>query len=114
MVFAGWPAARHDHAKGELRSAHADSRRNARVEKIKMLRCPTTTRGDVLRVGGYDPTADLHICIDETGKERRIDIMVDGGFPGMEPKSLIGKTIHIDYAFASVEIAHGVEVIGGD
>lgn len=54
------------------------------------------------------PEGDYHDCEDEQGNHRRVDIMVDGAFPGLHPDSLVGKTIECRYISTFIGIAQGV------
>ena len=55
---------------------------------------------------------DYHVCEDENGRERRIDLLVNGDLPkDTTPESLVGKTVKVHHLHAYVEIAHDVEII---
>lgn len=55
----------------------------------------------------------VHICRDETGKERRIDFYADGGLDDKwadDPNELIGKVILADYDHPYISIAANVRL----
>ena len=63
-----------------------------------------------LFVKEYIKTHDEHICIDDTGKHRRVDIMVDGGLKNKDPLFYVGKYIECSSLHAYTEIANDVRL----
>lgn len=49
----------------------------------------------LLKVIKYEPHVGAHRCKDESGKERLVDIQVDGKLTG-DPESWVGKTIRCE------------------
>jgi hypothetical protein len=60
-----------------------------------------------LKVIGWDPVGEVHICQDEKGKERRVDLEVGARGDGLplKRKDLIGKTVEVEYVFPYIELA---------
>lgn len=56
----------------------------------------------------YVERENYHVCEDEEGNRHRVDIMVDGAFPGKFPQDLIGRTIECERLSPYITIAHGV------
>lgn len=53
-----------------------------------------------------------HECRDEKGKTHRVDLLVSGCFPPKtDPKSLVGKTVEVEWLSIYCEIAHKVKII---
>ncbi len=68
----------------------------------------------LLKVIRYEgPPLDYHVCVDEFGTERRIDLFVYGGFHGQDikPEDLVGKTVNVERLHAYVEIAINVTIV---
>lgn len=59
--------------------------------------------------GEFPPYA--HICCDEDNSDHRIDLFVNGDLTGIDPKSLVGKTVEVKRLHPFLEIAHGVKVL---
>jgi hypothetical protein len=54
---------------------------------------------------------NFHVCIDETGKRRQIDLLTSGDMPnGTMPHSLVGMTASFDYTHPYLEMAEGVAI----
>lgn len=68
------------------------------------------------KVTRYDELQQIWLATDETGKQRRIDFMVDGTLDRRykKPESLVGKTLSSDYITAYQEIAHEVKIVNED
>jgi hypothetical protein len=65
-----------------------------------------------LYVARYDEKEDVHICIDEEGKEHRIDLFVNGDLKGRNPKEIEDVKISVSYTYPYIEIGMGVELEG--
>ena len=63
-----------------------------------------------LKVLAYDKQQDVHRCEIDDGAQPSalLDIMVDGGFTGQSPESLVGKSFTCSCTHAYVSIAHDV------
>ena len=58
----------------------------------------------------YIPSDRAHLVEDDNGRKRRVDLIVDGGFPEDTcPESLVGKTFTSVSEFPFIAIAVGVE-----
>ena len=67
---------------------------------------------EILKVLKYIEDESYHICTDQNGNSRRIDLMASGSLPiGTNPAELTGKTVRIRYAFPFIECADGVELL---
>lgn len=54
------------------------------------------------------PPNDFHKCIDEKGKHRNVDIMVDGKLTE-HPEKYVGSIIECEYLVPYMEIAMGIQ-----
>lgn len=63
-----------------------------------------------LKVLEYNKGQDVHRCEVDNGAQPNmlLDIMVDGGFQGQSPESLVGKTFTCSYTHPYISIAHDV------
>lgn len=63
-----------------------------------------------LKVLEYNNTTNFHKCLVEGEPLYRwFDVMVDGGFIGMEPEDLIGKTLEYETEYPYASIANNVK-----
>lgn len=59
-----------------------------------------------------DDKNDL-VCEDENGERHNVDFFTGGEFPkNVEPASLIGRTIEVDYLYPYLEFASAPRVVG--
>lgn len=62
-----------------------------------------------LRVVRYLPDLDAYFCLDEQGREHRVDLLVDGGLGGVNPReALIGRTVEALSLTPFLELANEV------
>lgn len=59
--------------------------------------------------------ADTYLCRDEEGRTHYVDLLVDGTFSEIlsieDRKTLIGKTVEVDYLSPFVEIASNPRIV---
>lgn len=65
----------------------------------------------VLEVKSYDAAQAYHECRMLDGQTVKIDLMVNGDFKDVDPKSLVGKVVHIHYAHPYISIAANVSIV---
>ena len=56
------------------------------------------------KVEKYEEAQDYHICRDSEENLHRINLMVNGDFPGIEPEALVGENISVSYTYPFIEI----------
>lgn len=60
----------------------------------------------------YDDFFNCHVCQDENGNKRRIDLFVSGCLPSnVDHESIIGRTVRYDYDHPFISLAEGVEIL---
>ena len=73
------------------------------VEKKPL--CKEVETMELFKVVSYDHPTGNHLLVNRNGDYHRFDIMVDGDFDQVNPKSLVGKYIFMGYSFPCVSIA---------
>lgn len=68
-----------------------------------------------LKVIRYIPVTFLHQCSNQDDTTFNIDLLATGDFPkGVDPKSLVGKTVEIESLYPYSFIAEGVSIVSED
>ncbi len=68
----------------------------------------------LLKVIRWDSKQNYHVCQDEEGNCRNIDLQVDGSLSeknGPHFDDLVGREVSVVWTHPYIEIAHGVEVL---
>ncbi len=60
-----------------------------------------------LKIVSYNQEHDYHVCIDERGIRKNIDLYTDRKL-GIKPEELIGREIEVEGLYPYLEIAIGV------
>ena len=65
-----------------------------------------------LLIGKYVEIYNCHVCTDEEGRERFIDVLVDGGIGhAISNADLTGRIVECEYVYPHVEIAMNVRFV---
>jgi len=68
---------------------------------------------EIISVKNYLPYPhDYFMCFGEDGVARRIDLITSGCLPeGIDPESLVGKRVSLEYTHPYIEMAEGVVIL---
>lgn len=69
--------------------------------------------GGLFTVVSYIPAPnDFHMCADENGLVRRIDLVTSGCLPeGVAGDALVGKKVSVEYTHPFIEMAENVAIV---
>jgi hypothetical protein len=64
-----------------------------------------------LTVIEYNEYFDYHLCIDEEGIPRKVDLTSDGLAETVEDTDLVGKTVEVEGIIPWIEVGIGVSIM---